>query len=121
MELNSRYQKPKESVHRFIDALETLSEFLQSFVAGVKDRSIHTMLITTYCNSRSNCALSIEELRKTVKEFVSWNEIRQEDKNAVTPSGAGTRIIAKILQWIHLAETRRSKATAAIVDNKDIL
>ena len=93
MEFNSRYQKSKESVDCFIDALEALrarafpnedketrnGEILQRFVAGVKDRSIHTMLITTYCNSRSNHAPSIEELRKTVKEFVSWKEIRQED------------------------------------------
>ena len=38
------------------------------------------MLITTYCNSRSNHVPSIEELRKTVKEFVSWKEIRQEEQ-----------------------------------------
>ena len=37
------------------------------------------MLITTYCNSGSNHAPSIEDLQKTVKEFVSWKEIRQED------------------------------------------
>ena len=94
IEFNSKYQKSKESVDRFIDGLEALrarafpnedketrnGEILQRFVAGVKDRSIHTMLITTYCSSRNNHAPSIEELRKTVKEFVSWKEIRQEDK-----------------------------------------
>ena len=51
MEFNSRYQKSKESVDRFIDALEALharafpnedketrnGEILQRFVAGVKD------------------------------------------------------------------------------------
>ena len=47
-------------------------------MTGVKDRFIHTILITTNCNSRSYHAPSIEELRKTVKEFVSWKEIRQE-------------------------------------------
>ena len=85
MEFNSRYQKSKESVYRFIDALEALhvrafphedketrnGEILQRFVAGVRDRSIHTMHITTYYNSRSNQDSSIEKLRKAVKEFVS--------------------------------------------------
>ena len=33
-------------------------------------------------------------------------------KKTMAPSGAGTRIIAKIRQWTHLAEARRSKVTA---------
>ena len=62
---------------------------MQKFVAGVKDRSIHTMLITTYCNSRKNHAPSIDELRKTVKEFVSWKEIRQEDQEGYSSFRSG--------------------------------
>ena len=91
-EFNSRYQNSDESMDRFIDALEALrvrafpnedketrnGEILQRFVAGVRDRSIHTTLITTYCNSTSNHAPNIEELLETGKEFVSWNAIRQE-------------------------------------------
>ena len=94
MDFNSRYQNSNENMDRFIDALEALraralpnegketrnGEILQRFVAEVKDRSIHTMLITTYCNSRSNHAPSIEESRETVEEFISWKEIRQEDQ-----------------------------------------
>ena len=114
MEFNSRYQKSKESVDRFIDALEALrarafpnedketrnGEILQRFVAGVKDRSIHTMLITTYCNSRSNHVPSIEELRKTVKEFVSWKEIRQEEQEGY--SSYRSRDTDQRLSLIHI-------------------
>ena len=73
MEFNSRYQKSKESLDRFLDALEAFRvrafpnedketrnrEILQRFLAGVKDRSIHNMLITTFCNSRRSHAPSI--------------------------------------------------------------
>ena len=88
MEFNSRYQKPKESMDCFIDALNALrvrvfpnkhketrsGEILQKFVTGVSEKSIHTLLITTYCRSRGHHVPSMEELRKTVKEFVFWKK-----------------------------------------------
>ena len=115
---------------RFIDALEALrvrafpnedketrnGEVLQIFAARVKDRSIHTMLITTYCNSRSNQSPSIEELRKTDREFVSWKEIRQQDQKDYSSFRSRDRDHRKNSS---VDPTGHSTATAIIVDKKD--
>ena len=115
---------------RFIDALEALrvrafpnedketrnGEVLQIFAARVKDRSIHTMLITTYCNSSSNHAPSIEELQKAVRELVSWKEIRQENQeghNSLRSRDTDNRKNSSV------DPTGHSTATAIIVDKKD--
>ena len=110
MEFNSRYQKSKESLDLFIDALEALSvrafpnenketrngEILERFVVGVRERSIHTMLITTYFSSGAIKPPALRSCGKQSRNSSLGSRSGKRIRKATTPLGAGTRITTRI-------------------------